>query len=187
MRSALEDHPDAALAGPRVVGAEGSVLRGTLRRFPDPMRSLMTVTGLWRLERRHPRFRGVEIGPDLPGTTVEAEAVSGACMLVRGDALRSLGGMDAAYGLHCEDLDLMFRLRQAGRPSLFVPSARVVHQQGVSSGSRPLWVHWQKHRGMQRFFRKFQAGAYPAPRRWLVIAGIWLRYAVTLPLTLIRH
>ncbi|MBT8060875.1 MAG: glycosyltransferase family 2 protein [Gammaproteobacteria bacterium] len=187
LRSALEAQPDAALAGPTVVGEGGGVLRGTLRRFPDPAKSLMTVTGLWRLEGRHARFRGVEVAAELPRETVRAEAVSGACMLVRSDALRALGGMDPAYGLHCEDLDLMFRLREAGRPCLFVPSARVIHQQGVSSGSRPLWVHWQKHRGMQRFFRKFQADDYSPPLRWLIISGIWLRYAVTLPLTLVRR
>ena len=60
--------------------------------------------------------------------------------------------MDEAYGLHCEDLDLMYRLKEQGHICLFVPVARVFHQQGVSSRTRPLWVHWQKHLGMQRFF-----------------------------------
>jgi hypothetical protein len=40
---------------------------------------------------------------------------------------------------------------------------------------------------MQRFFLKFQAEGYPFPVRWLVIGGIWLRYAVTLPLVLIKN
>ena len=95
--------------------------------------------------------------------------------------------MDDAYGLHCEDIDLMYRLHQEGQYSLFVPSAVVYHRQGVSSRSRPLWVHWQKHRGMQRFFNKFQARQYSFPVRCLVIAGIWTRFAVTLPVQLIRN
>jgi hypothetical protein len=76
----------------------------------------------------------------------------------------------------------MYRLHQRGLRCLFVPYARVFHAQGVSSASRPAWVHWQKHRGLQRFFVKFQAKQTSLPLRWLVIGGIWIRFAVTLPL-----
>lgn len=186
LRRALEADGAAALAGPLVMDRDGRARRGTLRRFPDPWRSFVTFSGLWRLGRRWPLFRGVEHSGGLPDTVTPAEAVSGACMLVRRDAFLEVGRMDEQYGLHCEDLDLMYRLRQAGRHCLFVPAARAVHHQGVSSASRPLWVHWQKHRGMQRFFGKFQALRYPLPIRWGVIAGIWLRFALTLPPALWR-
>ena len=92
-----------------------------------------------------------------------------------------IGMMDEDYGLHCEDLDLMFRFRQAGLHCLFVPEARAVHVQGVSSRSRPLWVHLQKHKGMARFFNKFQAQNYALPIRWLVNSAIWLRYFLLWP------
>lgn len=182
LMAALTADPRAALAGPKVVGAGGEVLRGTLRRFPDPWRSFLSFSGLWRLGKRWPAFRGVEVSGELPDRTTVAEAVSGACMLVRKAAFVSAGGMDGAYGLHCEDLDLMFRLRRNGYHCLIVPSARVFHGEGISSASRPLWVHWQKHRGMQRFYLKFQGRTTALPLRWLVVTGIWLRFAVTLPL-----
>ena len=107
-------------------------------------------------------------------------------MLIRLPEFFAIGCMDGDYGLHCEDLDLMFRLRQRGFHCLFVPSARVFHAQGVSSASRPVWVHWQKHRGMQRFFMKFQARNTNPLLRWLVIAGIWLRFTTTLPMAWFR-
>jgi GT2 family glycosyltransferase len=186
LQQALAMEPRAALAGPRVVDRDGRTMRGTLRRFPDPWKSLMTFSGLWRLARWWPGFGGVELSDRLPEKTSECEAVSGACMLLRKSTFLELGGMDEAYGLHGEDLDLMFRLDQAGHRCLIVPEARVYHRQGVSSRSRPLWVHWQRHRGMQRFFRKFQAADCVLPLRWLVIGGIWLRFALTAPLALIR-
>ena len=183
---ALDDDPGAALAGPAVVDRDGRVMRGTLRRFPDPWNSLLTFSGLWRLGRWFPAFRGIEMSGQLPLETAAAEAVSGACMMLRKSEFIELGCMDGAYGLHCEDLDLMYRLRQGGFHSLFVPSARVFHQQGISSSSRPLWVHWQRHLGMQRFFLKFQAEKTVFPLRWLVFAGIWLRFAVKLPLVWLK-
>jgi GT2 family glycosyltransferase len=191
LRHALEADPAAALAGPLVTDEAGRPQRATLRRFPDPWVSLVTFSGLWRLEPWLPVFRGVESVSGLPLEVTRSEAVSGACMLVRTEAFLGIGGMDDAYGLHCEDLDLMYRLRKQGGYCLFVPQARVQHLQGLSSQSRPLWVHWQKHRGMQRFFLKFQAPAYVNPWRWpvslLVLLGIWARFTVTLPLALLRR
>jgi GT2 family glycosyltransferase len=185
--AALELDSGAALAGPVVVDRHGQPMKATLRRFPGPWTSLLTFSGLWRLGRWIPALAGVDMTDQVPAETVKAEAVSGAAMLVRQDVFNDLGGMDESYGLHCEDLDLMYRLRQQGRHCLLVPSARVFHDQGTSSKSRPSWVHWQKHLGMQRFFLKFQASRYSLPVRWLVIAGIWIRFALTLPLTWIRN
>jgi GT2 family glycosyltransferase len=182
LRAALNSDPRAALAGPMVIDRDGRPMRGTVRRFPDPWKSLMTFSGLWRLGRWMPAFTGVEMTAVAPDEISAVEAVSGACMLIRKAHFLGAGGMDEAYGLHCEDLDLMYRLSEQGHLCLFVPAARVFHQQGVSSRTRPLWVHWQKHLGMQRFFRKFQAENYILPVRWLVIAGIWSRFLLTLPL-----
>ncbi len=184
---ALEFDSGAALAGPAVIDDSGHIMRGTLRRFPDPWKSFLTFSGLSGLHRWIPAFAGVEVDARLPAETVTAEAVSGACMLIRQSEFRAIEGMDASYGLHCEDLDLMYRFRQQGFHCLFVPSARVFHDQGISSNNRPLWVHWQKHLGMQRFFKKFQAGRHALPVRWLVISGIWLRFALTLPLVWLRR
>ncbi|MBT8052611.1 MAG: glycosyltransferase family 2 protein [Xanthomonadales bacterium] len=187
MIEALEQDEQAGLAGPMVVNREHQPMRGTLRRFPGPGSAFLTFSGLWRLARWFPFFSGVEMMDRLPAETATAEAVSGACMLLRVSDFLSVGGMDGDYGLHCEDLDLMYRLRQKGRHCLFVPAAQVFHAQGVSSSGRPVWVHWQKHLGMQRFFKKFQAGQTFLLLRWLVLAGIWLRFVVTLPLVWIRR
>jgi GT2 family glycosyltransferase len=186
LSDALADNPAAAMAGPMVVDRHGAPMRGTFRHFPDPWRSFLTFSGLWRLGRLLPAFEGVEAAGELPVEITETEAVSGACMMIRKSAFFEADGMDEGYRLHCEDLDLMYRLRQSGHTCLFVPEARVYHLQGLSSRRRPAWVHWQKHRGMQRFFTRFQAERYLLPFRWLVIAGIWIRFLLTLPLVLIR-
>ncbi|MDH3941523.1 MAG: glycosyltransferase family 2 protein [Xanthomonadales bacterium] len=184
--AALDQDTGAAIAGPAVVDRQGQPMKGTMRRFPNPWNAFLTFSGLWRMGRFFPAFQGVDGSTRLPATTVEAEAVSGACMLLRADLFHQVNGLDESYGLHCEDLDLMFRLRERGYHCLLVPAAQVFHQQGLSSSSRPVWVHWQKHLGMQRFFLKFQASRHVFPMRWLVLAGIWIRFALTLPLVLIR-
>lgn len=188
LKSALESDARAALAGPDVRDEFGQTQRATLRRFPDPWKSLMTASGLWRLGKWFPMFHGIEVNASsLNSGTKQCEAVSGACMLIRRSALQEVGFLDEEYAMHCEDLDLMFRLREHGWHCLYVPQARCVHKQGLSSRSRPTWVHFQKHRGMARFFGKFQAKSTPLPIRMLVYTGIWLRFIILWPLTLIRR
>ncbi len=179
---ALDADPGAALAGPRVTDSRGRLERAACRHFPTPRRSFMTLSGLSRLAGRIPSLAGVAApeAEDLQAVT-EVEATSGACMLLRLEAFRDLGGFDEAYALHCEDLDLMARLRDAGWKTLYVPAARAVHVQGVSSASRPRWVHRQKHRGMARFFDRHLAAGHAPPVRWLVHLGIWLHWVLLWP------
>lgn len=187
---AMETKPGAGLAGPLVVDPQGRVEAASHRRFATPWRALMTYSGLARLDQRFPSMAGVRVAVtegEREQAAIAVEATSGACMLVRTQVLRELGGFDEAYGLHCEDLDLMYRLRQARRGVLFVPAARAVHQQGVSSASRPLWVHRQKHRGMARFFNQHIAQQHAWPVKMLVRAGIWLRWALLWPLVVLRR
>ncbi len=188
LKTALEQNPAAGLAGPAVLDAGGHIQKATRRHFPDPWKSLMASSGLWRLGKWFPLLQGVEMTSGPPTQEPEiCEAVSGACMLIRRSALEAVDYLDEEYAMHCEDLDLMYRLRQQGWQCLFVPQARCEHLQGLSSSSRPSWVHFHKHRGMARFFKKFQAGSYSLPIRWLVYTGIWLRFLVLWPLVLIRR
>lgn len=188
LKAALVADPGAGLAGPSVLNDKGKMQKATRRHFPDPWKSLMATSGLWRLGKHFPVFQGVEMHAGKSNEQAEiCDAVSGACMLIRHSALQQTGYLDENYAMHCEDLDLMFRLKQQGWHCLFVPQARCVHRQGLSSSSRPSWVHFQKHRGMVRFFKKFQAGTSSFPMRLLVYTGIWLRFLVLWPLVLIRR
>lgn len=183
---ALENDRVAALAAPWVTDSQGNVQSGTWRRLPDPWTSLKSLSGLARLAGRMPSMSGVnEPADDPPDSTIRAEAVSGACMLWRRSVVAQLGYFDEEYTMHCEDLDLMQRLNQAGFHCLLVPQARAVHSGGLSSSSRPWWVHRQKHKGMQRYFRKFQAKELSIFSRLLIYTGIWIHYLLTLPAVLL--
>jgi len=188
LQHALETDVQAALAAPLVIDSKGKIEKACVRRFPDPWSSLVTLGGLWRLGRWIPWLKGISMpSGSIPAAVSTVDAVSGACMLIRRRAMLDIGLMDEEYGMHCEDLDLMFRFKAGGWHCLFVPEARAVHLQGVSSRSRPLWVHRQKHLGMARFFRKFQAPHYSVPVSWLVYGGIWLRYALLWPWVWIKR
>ncbi|HET6566139.1 MAG TPA: glycosyltransferase family 2 protein [Xanthomonadales bacterium] len=188
LRKALAEDSEAALAAPVVVNPQGEPMRGNLRYLPTAWKALMTGTGLYRLASLHPVFTGVEIpAGDYPAESSPAEAVSGACMLVKTEVFRSLGGFDEQFSMHFEDLDLMARIRQAGLHCLLVPQARAIHHAGLSSASRPVWVHRQKHQGLQRYFRKHVFPHSGMLARGLVSSANWLHYLLGLPLVLLRQ
>ena len=156
-------------------GAEQS---GGRRAVPTPWRSFVKAFGLSALGNRYPGlFSDFMLHKQpLPDHPIEVEAISGACMLARRDALEKVGLLDEGYFMHCEDLDWCMRFRQQGWKILFVPDARMVHYKGYCSRSRPIFVEWNKHKGMIRFYRKFFRRQYPGLLMGLVVAGVWLRF-----------
>ncbi len=107
--------------------------------------------------------------------------------MVRKVALDEVGPLDEGYFLHCEDLDWFVRFARAGWGIYLVPDAEVVHYKGACSLSRPVRVEWHKHRGMARFFRKFQFRDYPLPFSLLVLAGIWVHFGIAALLNGLRQ
>lgn len=168
------------MVGGLLLNPDGSEQTGGRRAFPTPWRAFVRAVGLWRLRRVFPRwFADFSLEEQaLPNEPVPVDAISGACMLVKREALEDVGLWDEGYFLHCEDLDWCMRFHQKGWKVLFVPDAKVTHVKGASSRSRPVFVEWHKHKGMLRFYRKFYRQQYPALLWPLVVLGVWLRFAL---------
>ncbi|MEO8010030.1 MAG: glycosyltransferase family 2 protein, partial [Dokdonella sp.] len=177
LRRLREQHPDAGLIGVRVEDANGAPEAAMRRRDPSLRRALMSISGLDRFADRNPLFEGIGMSPPTEALEAEAvDAVSGACLYLGRDAFDAVGGFDEDYFLHCEDLDLCRRMRDSGRRVLFAGGLRVRHEQGSSSRRRPRFVSRHKHRGMWRYFSRFDPAARVLPLRGLVWLGIWAHY-----------
>ncbi|HEY8035986.1 MAG TPA: glycosyltransferase family 2 protein [Methylobacter sp.] len=166
------------MVGGLLTNSDGTEQAGGRRAVPTPWRSFAHALGLVRFSDRWPRlfFDFYLHKQPLPDHAIEVEAISGACMMVRREAVQDVGEWDEGYFLHCEDLDWCMRFRQQGWKILFVPSARIAHALGVCGRSRPVFVEWHKHKGMIRFYRKFFRHQYPGLLMWLVVVGVWLRF-----------
>jgi len=108
-------------------------------------------------------------------------ALSGALLLMPRALFERIGGWDAGYRLHAEDLDLCRRAREAGAVVAIANDLRVTHVRGVSGRSRPFFVEWHKHRGLWRYFRKFEASRRSLPVQVAVWGAIWAHAAAQVP------
>lgn len=176
----MEQSDAVGMVGGLLINPDGTEQGGGRRAVPTPWRSFVRAFGLYRFSGRWPKlFYDFYLHKQpLPERPIEVEAISGACMLVKCEAMKSVGLWDEGYFLHCEDLDWCMRFRQRGWKIMFVPTAKITHVAGSCSRSRPIFVEWHKHKGMLRFYKKFFRHQYPGPLMWLVAAGVWLRFAM---------
>lgn len=175
---ALREDSKAALAGGWVENPDGSTQRATWRRLPDVRSSLFEFSGLGAHAEDS---QAVDLShQEKPPGTIVVEAVSGACMMLRHDFLRHLQGFDETYFLHCEDLDLMQRIKLHDWHVLLVPDAVLMHHQGGSSGDEMAQVIRYKHQGMRYYYRKFHAGNASMFTNAAVFAGIYLHLLYSL-------
>lgn len=179
VRRALLDNPGVGMGGCLLLNRDGTEQSGARRYIPTPWRALMRVLRMDRLFPGVRRLSGFVMSREpLPGGAIAVEAISGAFMMVRREALADVGMLDEGYFMHCEDLDWCMRFKQEGWQVLFVPSARAVHDRGRSSATRPIRVEWHKHRGMVRFYRKFFRRRYSGVLMGAVMLSVWARFAL---------
>ena len=147
-----DEHPEAAVVGPRLLNPDGTLQR-SVRGYPSPWR---IATEYFFLRKLAPRSRALNAfyGAGFDHDSVrEAEFLGGACLLVRREAVDSIGGFDEDFFLMSEEVDWCYRFRQAGWKVLFYPGAEAFHvlTSSVNPAQFQLLV-----RGHLRFLRKHQ-------------------------------
>lgn len=173
--AALHADDTVGAAGPKIIEADGS-LDFSQRRFPRLRSTYAQALFAHRLLPRATwtdeliRDRSLYEQPGSP------DWLSGACLLVRRDALERLGGLDEGFFLYCEDLDLCRRLRDEGYGVRFVPDAVCVHAGGASAPRAALLPVLADSR--LRYAKKHQHRAVAALERVGIALGALTHAAV---------
>ncbi|HEX8754603.1 MAG TPA: glycosyltransferase family 2 protein [Solirubrobacterales bacterium] len=180
----LWSEPRIGMVGCKLVTESGELDHACKRSFPTPLSALAHFTGVGRgagAADSLSQYRATHLGDEEPG---EVDAVNGAFMLCRAEAVRDVGLLDEGYWLYMEDLDWCHRFWDAGWKVFYEPAGVALHVKGASSGARRRpRQEVAFHRGMGRFYRRFEApGANPLLNA-AVYAGIGAKLAVSLAIT----
>lgn len=172
------------MVGVKLVTETGELDHACKRSFPTPLAALAHFTGVGRRDGAAgslSQYRATHLGDDEPG---EVDAVNGAFMLCRTAAVRQVGLLDEGYWLYMEDLDWCRRFWGAGWKVFYEPSGVALHVKGGSSGARRApRQEIAFHRGMARFYRRFDAPQRSSLVNAAVYAGIGAKLAVSLAIT----
>ncbi len=172
------------VVGVKLVTESGELDHACKRSFPTPLSALAHFTGIGRSNDASgalSQYRATHLGDDEPG---EVDAVNGAFMLCRAEAVREVGLLDEGYWLYMEDLDWCRRFWQAGWSVFYEPAGTALHVKGGSSGGRRApRQEVAFHRGMGRFYRRFDAPEHNPVVNAAVYAGIGAKLAASLAIT----
>ena len=168
----LEAHPRAGVVGPRLLNPDGSP-QPSCYSFPTPLHVLLEESTLIRLIRRLPGVREW-----LPRTAQRrgngaVAWVLGAALALRVEAFRQVGGFDETFFLYAEEIDLSYRLRQAGWETHFAADASVIHTGGASSSQQRGDMLVQFYASLVHFYRRHYT-------RWQLTQLIWIMKSIVL-------
>lgn len=121
----LDTHVEVGALTCRVLLPDGADDLNTRRNFPTPWSALKHFLhlpgGSYYLTGREDEEQ------DIP-------ACGGSFLMVRRQVLDQIGGWDEEFFLYGEDLDLCYRIREAGWKIMYVPTVSITHFGGVSTG-----------------------------------------------------
>ncbi|MGQ1947061.1 glycosyltransferase family 2 protein [Geofilum sp. OHC36d9] len=127
------DHPDCGGMGVYMTDGMGCYLPESKRGLPTLFRSFCRFSGLTALCPASRRLAGYYLGHLSEYEVSEVEVLSGACMVLRADAIAKCGGFDERFFMYGEDIDLSWRLKKAGFKIFYNPSISIIHFKGEST------------------------------------------------------
>ena len=170
----IEKDKSIGALGCKVVLGDGSLDHACKRGFPTPKASLYYFL---KLDKKNPikygLYDALHLGEDEVG---EVDALMGAFMLMPREVIDEVGLFDEDYFMYGEDIDLCYRIKEAGYKVVYYPEAQIIHYKGGSSKKRRTKVIYDFHQAMWIFYRKHYYKQYNLGITLLVWLGIWSKY-----------
>ena len=152
----------------KLLNADGSIQASVSNR-PGPVLLLWRLLGVSRMvagdraRRMLARTGAIFLGRTVrsylapyktDGHPLEVENISGACFMLRREAMEQVGFLDEGFFMYFEDMDYCLRLCKAGWKLYYLPRGEIVHLVGSSSGGRMRAYSVHSYRALFHFYRK---------------------------------
>ena len=175
----LDDHPEAGITGCKVLNPDGTLQLACRRGFPTPGVAFFKMVGLSSLFPKSKTFGAYNLTYLDPNSLAEVDAVSGSFMMLRKEILEKTGFMDEDFFMYGEDLDICYRVKQAGWKVFYVPYTEIIHFKGESTKTVPTLHNINNfYKAMHIFVDKHYAGRKRLFPGWLLSAGIYFMMAL---------
>ncbi|MBK6854918.1 MAG: glycosyltransferase family 2 protein [Burkholderiales bacterium] len=163
---ALTSRSETAIVGARLLNSDGSLQETCVRALPTLTNQLLDSDWLHHLAP-NAQLWGQQVLSAGDDKIQPVAAVSGACLMMKRDVFRQVGGFSTDYFMYAEDMDLCLKTTRAGFDICHVPSAVVVHHGGGSSASSEAgkFSAVMALESQWRYFRKTQSRYYAAVYR----------------------
>ena len=129
----MDARPEAGACGPRLVHPHSGKAEVSARAFPQLLPLLWNLSYLDRLLPKSRLFGAYRMTYESVDKPRQVDWLTGACLMVRREAVATVGGLDEHIFMYCEDIDWCYRLKQAGWQICYLPLVEIGHYRGQSS------------------------------------------------------
>ncbi|MFN0177107.1 MAG: glycosyltransferase family 2 protein [Saprospiraceae bacterium] len=176
----MDAHPEAGALGCKLLDGSGKFLPESKRGFPSPWVAFCKTFGLSSLFPRSSIFNRYHLG-HLPENEInEVDVLAGCFMFLRKTALDKCGLLDEAFFMYGEDIDLSYRIQQAGFKNYYFPETKIIHYKGESTKKGTLNYVRTFYQAMIIFARKHFSGRRAGLFVLMLQGAIWFRAGLTL-------
>ena len=178
----MEKHTDVGATGCRVLLENGDLDKACKRSFPNVKNSF------FRLFHIPTKSKDDNYNLDsLPDDGVyEIDCLTGAFMFIRKEALDEVGFLDETFFMYGEDIDLCFRIKQAGWKIVYFGKSNITHFKGASSKKQKSKLIYEFYRAMYVYYKKHHAHESFFITNFIVYFGIALLCILKLFLNLFK-
>lgn len=171
----MMSHPEAGAVGVRMIDGTGRFLPESKRQVPGIWNSFCKLTFLSGMFPGSRLFSGYNLGY-LPEFDInEVEVLCGAFMFIRASALEKTGLLDEAFFMYGEDIDLSYRLLQAGYKIYYFPETSIIHYKGESTKKGSLNYVRTFYGAMDIYVNKHYGQGNARLFALVIKTAIWLR------------
>jgi GT2 family glycosyltransferase len=129
----MESNKDAGSLGVKMIDGKGRYLPESKRSLPTPEVAFYKIFGLSSLFSKSRRFGQYHLGYLDKEQIHEVDVLPGAFILVRKKLLLDIGLLDENFFMYGEDIDLSYRIKQAGYKNYYFPETTIIHYKGEST------------------------------------------------------
>jgi len=171
----MDEHPEAGGLGVKMIDGKGKFLPESKRALPTPIVSFYKIFGLSSLFPRSRIFSQYHLGYLDKDKVHEIDVLAGAFMLLRKKVLDEVGLLDESFFMYGEDIDLSYRITQAGYRNYYYPGTRIIHYKGESTKKSSLNYVFMFYNAMIIFARKHFSKENARSFSIMIHSAIYLR------------
>jgi O-antigen biosynthesis protein len=183
----MEGHPDAGGLGIKMLDGKGNFLPESKRGLPTPGVAFYKIFGLSRLFPNSKKFGQYHLTYLDKDKTHEVAVLSGAFMLIRKEALDKTGLLDETFFMYGEDIDLSYRITQAGYKNYYFAGSSIIHYKGESTKKSSVNYVVVFYKAMAIFANKHFSQKNAKVFNLLIHLAIYLRAAAAIVARFIRQ
>lgn len=176
----MDTTPDAGGLGVRMIDGKGKFLPESKRGLPSPSVAFYKMCGLAKLFPKSKVFGRYHLKYLSEHETNEVDILAGAFMLIRKETLDKIGLLDETFFMYGEDIDLSYRITQAGYRNYYFADTTIIHYKGESTKKTSVNYVFVFYRAMVIFAQKHYKGSNAKWFSLFINIAIWFRAALAL-------